>query len=326
MNVLVTGGAGYIGSHTCKQLKKHGFTPITYDNLSRGHKEFVKWGPLVVGDILDSKKVEQTLKEYNVQAVLHFAAFAYVGESVEKPELYYHNNVQGSLSLFEGMLNANVKKLVFSSTCATYGVPEKVPLTEDLSQNPINPYGQSKLIIEKILKDYAPAYDFKSVCLRYFNAAGADRDGDIGENHDPETHLIPLAIEAVLKNKPMKVFGNDYPTPDGTCLRDYIHVTDLAQAHVLALQYLDHASTNFNYFNLGNEKAYSVKEILETVEKVSSKKVPAEIFPRRPGDPATLVSDSTKAKKHLNWKPEISNIKDIIKTAYDWHTKQVSSK
>ncbi len=323
MNILVTGGAGYIGSHTCKQLKKQGYNPITYDNLSRGHKEFVKWGPLVVGDILDTKKVTETLKEYNIQAVLHFAAFAYVGESVEKPELYYRNNVHGSLSLFEGMIQANVKKLVFSSTCATYGMPEKVPLTEDLLQNPINPYGQSKLMVEKILKDFGTAYNFKSVCLRYFNAAGADVESEIGEWHEPETHLIPLAIDGVLKNKTMKIFGTDYPTPDGTCLRDYIHVSDLAQAHVLALKYLDTAEKNFDYFNLGNEKAYSVKEILTAVEKVSGKKVPAETYSRRPGDPSLLVSDSTKAKNILGWKPEVTNINDIIKTAYDWHMKSI---
>jgi UDP-glucose 4-epimerase len=323
MNVLVTGGAGYIGSHTCKQLKKNGYTPVTYDNLGRGHEEFVKWGPLVVGDILDTKKVIETLKEYNIQAVLHFAAFAYVGESVEKPEIYYRNNVQGSLSLFEGMLKANVKKLVFSSTCATYGIPDKVPLTEELPQNPINPYGQSKLMIEKILKDYSMAYDFKSVCLRYFNAAGADLECEIGEKHEPETHLIPLAIEAALKNKPMKIFGTDYPTPDGTCLRDYIHVTDLAEAHVLALKYLDSSDQKFNYFNLGNEKSYSVREIIEAVETVSGKKVPAAVFDRRPGDPAELVSDSTKAKKLLNWKPGISNIHDIIRSAYNWNKKNL---
>jgi len=322
MNVLVTGGAGYIGSHACKQLKKYGFTPIVYDNLSRGHQEAVKWGPFGKGDILDFKKVIQTLKEHNIQAVLHFAAFSYVGESVEKPELYYQNNVQGTLSLLEGMLKANVKKLVFSSTCATYGIPETTPLNEELPQNPINPYGQTKLIIEKILKDYGSAYNLKSVCLRYFNAAGADSEGEIGENHDPETHIIPLAIEAALNKKTLKIFGNDYPTPDGTCLRDYIHVTDLAEAHVLALKFLDQSDKNFEYFNLGNEKAYSVKEIIKATEEASSLKVNAEIYPRRPGDPAILVSDSTKAKKHLNWKPQITDIKDIILTAYNWHKKQ----
>lgn len=323
MNILVTGGAGYIGSHTCKQLKKKGFNPVVYDNLSRGHKDFVQWGPLVVGDILDSKKVEETLKHHQIDAVIHFAAFAYVGESTEKPELYYRNNVQGTLSLLEGMLRANVKKLVFSSTCATYGVPEKTPITEDFPQSPINPYGQTKLMIEKILKDYGSAYNFKSVALRYFNAAGADPECVIGENHDPETHLIPLAIEAAMKNGTLKIFGNDYPTPDGTCLRDYIHVNDLADAHILSLDYLSKTEKYFDFFNLGNEKAYSVKEILKTVEEVSTFKVNAEIYPRRSGDPAILVSDSTKAKKHLNWKPEISNIKDIIKTAYHWHQKNI---
>jgi UDP-glucose 4-epimerase len=322
MNVLVTGGAGYIGSHTCKQLKLSGFNPITYDNLSRGHKDAVQWGPFVAGDILDPLKVEQTLIHHKIEAVLHFAAYAYVGESVEKPELYYHNNVQGTLSLLEGMLKANVKKIVFSSSCATYGIPQKTPITEDFPQNPINPYGQTKLMIEKILKDYGSAYNLRSVCLRYFNAAGADQEGQIGENHDPEPHLIPLAIRSVLKNTTLKVFGNDYETPDGTCLRDYIHVTDLANAHVLALKFLDKTDKTFEVFNLGNEKSYSVKEIIQTVEDVSGMKVKAEIYPRRPGDPAILIADTTKAKKELNWKSEISNIKDIITTAYNWHKKQ----
>jgi len=241
MNILVTGGAGYIGSHTCKQLKKYGLSPIVYDNLSRGHKEFVQWGPFVEGDILDTEKVKKTLEEHKIQAVIHFAAFAYVGESVENPSLYYKNNVHGTFSLLEAMLKANVKNLVFSSTCATYGIPEKIPLMEDMPQNPINPYGQTKLMIEKILRDYGTAYGFKSVCLRYFNAAGADQDGVIGERHNPETHLIPLAIEAALKNKTMKIFGNDYETPDGTCLRDYIHVTDLAEPPLLALKHLHNA-------------------------------------------------------------------------------------
>ncbi|MES2768773.1 MAG: UDP-glucose 4-epimerase GalE [Bdellovibrionota bacterium] len=323
MNVLVTGGAGYIGSHACKQLKKHGLNPIVYDNLSRGHEDFVKWGPLIHGDILDTTKVEQTLKQYQIEAVLHFAAFAYVGESVENPTLYYKNNVQGSLSLLEGMLKANVKKIIFSSTCATYGIPEKIPLTEELPQNPINPYGQTKLMIEKILRDYAPAYGLRSVCLRYFNAAGADPESLIGENHEPETHIIPLAIESALKNKVLKIFGSDYSTPDGTCLRDYIHVADLAEAHVLALKYLNTSDKNFDYFNLGNEKAFSVKEIVKAVEEVSNLKVNAEIYPRRSGDPAVLVSDSTKAKNILKWTPEIKDIKEIIRTAYNWHKKNL---
>ncbi len=321
MNVLVTGGAGYIGSHTCKELKKNGFNPITYDNLSRGHKEFVKFGPLVVGDILDSKKIEDAIREYNIQAVLHFAAYAYVGESVEKPELYYKNNVQGTMSLLDAMLKTNIKKFVFSSTCATYGVPEKVPISEDFEQNPINPYGQTKLIIERILKDYGHAYGLKSVCLRYFNAAGADADGEIGEMHEPETHLIPLTIQSALTGSVLKVFGNDYPTPDGTCLRDYIHVTDLADAHVKALQYLNDSKDNFNFFNLGNEKAYSVKEILKAVEDVTGKKVNAEVFSRRPGDPAALVANATKAKTILKWTPQLPDIESIVSSAFKWHTR-----
>lgn len=323
MNVLVTGGAGYIGSQTCKLLKQSGFSPVVYDNLSRGRKELVRWGPLVEGDILDTKKVQSTLKEMNISAVIHFAAFAYVGESVEKPEIYYRNNVQGTMSLLEAMLQADVKKLVFSSTCATYGIPETIPISEECEQNPINPYGQTKLIIERILKDYGHAYGLKSFCLRYFNASGADRDCETGEMHEPETHLIPLAVQSALTGSVLKIFGDDYPTPDGTCLRDYIHVADLGDAHVKALQFLQNTNSNFEVVNLGNEKSYSVKEVIEETEKITGKKVNAEIFPRRAGDPAALVANSSKAKRILNWKPEFSDIHTIIESAVKWHKHQL---
>lgn len=320
-NVLVTGGAGYIGSHACKQLKKNGYNPIAYDNLSRGHREMVKWGELIEGDILDTNKVFETLKKFNIRSIMHFAAFAYVGESVTHPNLYYKNNVQGSLSLLEAAVQAGVEKFVFSSTCATYGMPEKTPITEDLPQNPINPYGQTKLIVEKMLKDFSRAFLIKTLCLRYFNAAGADLDGEIGEYHEPETHLIPLTIQAALRNTEIQVFGNDYPTRDGTCIRDYIHVTDLAEAHVLALKYLSSTKDNFSFFNLGTTHGYSVKEIVQTTEEVCGVNIQQNIIERRPGDPAVLVANNDKAKRILGWNPQITDIKKIIESAAKWHKK-----
>jgi len=320
-NVLVTGGAGYIGSHACKQLKKNGYNPIAYDNLSRGHREMVKWGELVEGDILDTNKVFETLKKFNIRSIMHFAAFAYVGESVTHPNLYYKNNVQGSLSLLEAAVQAGVEKFVFSSTCATYGMPEKTPITEDLPQNPINPYGQTKLIVEKMLKDFSNAFLIKTLCLRYFNAAGADLDGEIGEHHEPETHLIPLTIQAALRDTEIQIFGNDYPTRDGTCIRDYIHVTDLAEAHVLALKYLSPTKDNFSFFNLGTTHGYSVKEIVQTTEEVCGVNIQQNIIERRPGDPAVLVANNDKAKRILGWSPQITDIKKIIESAVKWHKK-----
>lgn len=321
-NILVTGGAGYIGSHTCKYIKAKGLNPIVYDNFVYGHKKAVQWGPYVEGDLLDTEQVQKTLKDYDIQGVIHFAAYAYVGESVQNPIKYYENNVMGSLSLLKAMQLANVSKIVFSSTCATYGIPQKVPITENLQQNPINPYGQTKLVVENILQDYGSAYGLKSVALRYFNAAGASPESDIGEDHTPETHAIPLALESAITGKEFKVFGTDYPTPDGTCIRDYIHVDDLASAHYLALEYLNHCLQNFSAFNLGTGRGTSVKEILNAVNQVSGKSVNAVFAERREGDPAELVADSSKIQSTLGWKPQYTDINKIIETAYKWELKK----
>lgn len=318
-NVLVTGGAGYIGSHTAKALHAQGYTPVVFDNLSFGHKDFVKWGPFIEGDVLDTEKLITVLREYNIQDVIHFAAFAYVGESVENPGKYYRNNVAGSLSLLQAMQKADSRRIVFSSTCATYGQPKRQPIAESENQNPINPYGQSKLMVESMLKDFAKAHSIKSVALRYFNAAGADPEAEIGERHSPETHLIPLAIQAALGCGPhLKVFGKDYATADGTCLRDYIHVQDLANAHIISLKHLHSKSSGFEAFNLGSGKGSSVLEVIAEVERELDKKVPYEIVNRRPGDPAELVADPKLAKKTLGWKCQYS-LKEIISHACRWH-------
>jgi UDP-arabinose 4-epimerase len=318
-NVLVTGGAGYIGSHTCKALAQQGYQPIVYDNLIYGHPWAVKWGSLEVGDIQDYRRLSQVVRQYQPIATIHFAAFAYVGESVADPAKYYRNNVSGTLNLIECLKDHNLNHLIFSSTCATYGVPKKIPIREDHQQVPINPYGQSKLMIEKILQDFSNAYGFKSVALRYFNAAGADSDCDIGEQHDPETHAIPLILDAIQNSeKPFTVFGTDYDTPDGTCIRDYIHVSDLAQAHVLALQYLQNDGETTAY-NLGNGEGYSVKELINAAERITAKKVKARLGERRPGDPDRLVGDANKIKKELGWTPQFANLEEIIETAWKWH-------
>ncbi len=322
INVLVTGGAGYIGSHTCKYIKSKGLNPIVYDNFVYGHKKAVQWGPYIEGDLLDTELVQKTLKENNIQGVIHFAAYAYVGESVQNPIKYYENNVMGSLSLLKAMRETNVSKIVFSSTCATYGIPQKIPITEDMPQNPINPYGQTKLIVENILQDYGLAYGLKSVALRYFNAAGASPESEIGEDHTPETHAIPLALESAITGREFKVFGTDYPTPDGTCIRDYIHVDDLASAHYLAFKYLEESRQNFTAFNLGTGKGTSVKDILSAVHKVSGKDVNATFAPRRAGDPAQLVADSQKIQSVLGWKPIYTDIHKTIETAYKWEIKK----
>ena len=269
--VLVTGGAGYIGAHACKALSNAGYTPVTYDNLVYGHRAAVKWGPLEEGDISDRRRLELVFHQYKPIAVMHFAAYAYVGESVENPAKYYRNNTAGTLSLLESMKKCSIDKFIFSSTCATYGMPNQIPIVENHPQNPINPYGRSKLMIEWILRDFSAAYDLKYVALRYFNAAGADPQGEVGEKHNPETHLIPLVLDvAAGKSKDIKIFGNDYPTADGTCIRDYIHVTDLARAHVLALErLLDGAASDF--YNLGQGQGFSVKEVVEQVSKVTGK-------------------------------------------------------
>jgi len=320
-NVLVTGGAGYIGSHACKALAKADYIPIAYDNLIYGHESAVQWGPFEQGDILDQNRLDEVIRQYQPAAIMHFAAFAYVGESVDHPGKYYRNNVTGSLTLLEAMHDNGIKHFIFSSTCATYGEPEQIPMTEVHKQAPINPYGQSKLMIEQMLRDFDTAHGIKSVSLRYYNAAGADPDGDTGEDHDPETHLIPLVLDAAAGKRPsITIFGDDYDTPDGTCIRDYIHVTDLADAHVKALKYLEQGGQSTAY-NLGNGKGFSVKEVIDTAKNITGKDIPVEIGPRRPGDPPSLVGDATRIREELNWQPEYDDIETILETAWTWHRK-----
>ena len=320
-NILVTGGAGYIGSHTAKALSRAGYRPVTYDSLVYGRRHAVKWGPFVEGDIADTAKLERVIKDEAIDAIVHFAAFAYVGESVTKPEIYFQNNVVGSLSLLDAMRHTGVKPIVFSSTCATYGMPDRMPITEDTLQRPINPYGETKLMIERALAWYGPAHDIRSVSLRYFNACGADPEGEIGEEHDPETHLIPLILDAALgKRAAIDVFGTDYPTPDGTAVRDYIHVQDLADAHVKALSYLFEGGAT-TQVNLGTGTGNSVTEVIDAVERVTGRKVPKRLVARRAGDPPELVADPSKANSLLGWRPRMSDIDSIIRTAWAWHTR-----
>jgi UDP-arabinose 4-epimerase len=320
MNILVTGGAGYIGSHTCKALSKAGHCPITVDNLVYGHRDFVKWGPFYQVDIRDTDSLAGLMRTEKVDAVIHFAAFAYVGESMREPLKYYDNNVVGSLSLFRAMADAGVSRVVFSSSCATYGVPDVLPIEETAVQNPINPYGRTKWIVEQALRDFALTGQWRSVALRYFNAAGADPEGELGENHDPETHLIPLAILAALGRGPaLTVFGTDYPTPDGTCVRDYIHVADLATAHVKAVESLVDAQDGFRSYNLGTGQGHSVRDILAGVERATGRKVPVQFGERRPGDPPVLVAAVSRAKTDLGWQPRHSSLEEILKTAAAWH-------
>jgi UDP-arabinose 4-epimerase len=317
--ILVTGGAGYIGSHTCKLLSKSGYEPITYDNLSTGYAEAVKWGPLIEGDLHDKEKLSDTLSKYRPSAVIHFAASAYVGESVANPFHYYQNNLGGTLSLLQVMRAQEIDMIVFSSTCATYGAPNIKTINEGCPQNPINPYGQSKLMIEKILFDLAEKGELKQISLRYFNAAGDDRDGEIGESHDPETHLIPLAIQSAFGGPELKIFGTDFDTPDGTAVRDYIHVEDLGRAHIAALEYLLGGGRS-DFINLGTGKGHSVREITTTLRRLGVP-VRASDAPRRSGDPAYLVADPSRAEEVLNWKAQYISIDEIIKTAIKWHKK-----
>jgi len=316
--VLVTGGAGYIGSHTCKALAKAGYTPVVYDSLCRGNAWSVKWGPLEVGDLMDGERLRDVLRKYRPAGVIHFAAFAYVGESMQNPLMYYRNIVAGTVSLLRSMAAEGLDQLVFSSTCATYGTPETNPIRENMPQNPINPYGQSKLMVEQILKDCTQDGSLSAVALRYFNAAGADAEGEIGEVHDPETHLIPLALGAAQGSAPpLTVFGKDHPTPDGTCIRDYIHVTDLADAHVKAFV---HASGNhgFSAFNLGTGSGSSIMEVIRAAEEVAGLEVPFSFGPRRAGDPAALVSDPSLARDALGWSAQHSDLRNILHTAWNW--------
>jgi UDP-arabinose 4-epimerase len=321
--VLVTGGAGYIGAHACKALARAGYLPIVFDNLSRGHRAAVRWGPLVEGELVDRDRLRAAIEQYRVSAVMHFAAYAYVGESVADPALYYRNNLGGSLSLLDAMRAAGVDRIVFSSTCATYGTPASVPIRETAPQLPVNPYGETKLAIERALHWYGQAYGVRSVALRYFNAAGADPDGEIGEAHEPETHLLPLVLAAALgKRPPIEIYGTDYPTPDGTAIRDYIHVTDLVAAHLLALDHLlaGHGSTALN---LGTGRGHSVREVIAAAEAVAGMAIPKREVPRRPGDPPALVADPTRAADLLGWRAEMSNLETIIQTALAWHRNQL---
>jgi UDP-arabinose 4-epimerase len=322
MRILVVGGAGYIGSHTALALADAGHEPVVFDNMVMGHEWAVQWGPLIKGDLNDGDLLRHVLNEQGVDAVIHFAAYAYVGESVQNPRKYFDNNVGGTLTLLNAMLDSGVSDIIFSSTCATYGVPHNVPIDEAHPQTPINPYGETKLIIERALKWYGEAYDLNWAALRYFNAAGADPEGRIGESHDPETHLIPLVIDAALgKRGPVQIFGTDYPTPDGTAIRDYIHVLDLADAHIRALDYLRSGGAN-GAFNLGNGKGYSVREVVDSVQRISGQSVPFEEGPRRPGDPPELIGDATRASETLGWSPHYAELDSIVETAWRWHKQQ----
>ncbi|TAN49180.1 MAG: UDP-glucose 4-epimerase GalE [Rhodospirillales bacterium] len=318
-SVLVTGGAGYIGSHACKALAEAGFKPVTVDNLSTGHEWAVKWGPLEVGDIRDGAFLMRVFDTWKPRSVIHFAGLALVGESAMRPDLYFGNNVAGTLSLLDAMRGKGIGRIVFSSSCTVYGHPARVPLDESLPYDPISPYGASKAMAERLLQDYAAAFAMRAVALRYFNAAGADAGAGIGEAHDPETHLIPLAIAAALrKGSPLPLFGTDYPTPDGTCIRDYIHVGDLAVAHLKSLAWMD-ANPGFAAFNLGNGAGSSVRQVIDAVERISGLKVPCETAPRRMGDSPVLVADSGKARQFLGWSPAIAGLDEIVASAWAWH-------
>ena len=319
-NVLVTGGAGYIGSHTTKLLSRNGYRPIVLDNLSSGHRWAVR-GHFVQGTLADYDLLCDVLSTYRIDSVIHFAANAYVGESMDRPEKYFQNNVVNSLTLLQAMLAKRVKRIVFSSSCTVYGEPRVLPLSEEHPQNPTNPYGDSKLFVEKVLRWYAIAHGLQSVALRYFNAAGADPEGDLGEVHDPETHLIPLAIETALNVRPaLEIYGTDYQTPDGTAIRDYVHVCDLALAHLRALEYLDGGGPSAA-FNLGTGQGHSVKDVIKTVERVSGRRVRLNERARRPGDPPMLVASADKAREELGWEPHYVTLDSIVETAWAWHSR-----
>ncbi len=322
MAILVTGGAGYIGSHINKLLAHEGYETVVFDNLIYGHREAVKWGTLIEGDLKNIDQIEAVFEKYPIEAVFHFAAYAYVGESVAEPEKYYYNNIGCTLNLLKAMRKYGCDKIIFSSSCATYGEPAQMPITEDMHQNPINPYGFTKYAVERIFKDYERAYGLRYVVLRYFNAAGADPEGEIGEAHDPETHIIPLILDAASGKRPnVKVFGTDYPTRDGSCIRDYIHVSDLATAHLLALRHLE-AGKPSQFLNLGNTKGTSVLELIEAAKRVTGKDIPVELSERRPGDPAILVGSSEKAKRVLGWEPIYGDVDTIVRHAWAWHEKK----
>lgn len=320
--ILVTGGAGYIGSHACKVLARAGYRPVAFDNLSRGHREAVRWGPFVEGDLADRARLSAAIAEHRVGAVMHFAAYAYVGESIVDPALYYRNNLAGTLSLLEAMRETGIDEIVFSSTCAIYGIPDRVPIREDLPPHPVNPYGETKLAIERALHWYGAAYGMRSVALRYFNAAGADPEGDIGECHEPETHLVPLVLQAAIGQQPaIDIYGTDYPTPDGTAIRDYVHVHDLAIAHLRALERLRAGGASASV-NLGSGSGHSVREVIAAAEAISGRKVAARAAPRRPGDPPALVADPSLAAEILGWRAQHSDLDTIIRTSLAWHRRR----
>lgn len=318
MSILVTGGAGYIGSHTCKALAQAGFTPIVLDNFSTGHRWAVRWGDLITGDLADQELLVNVLKKYDIQAVVHFAASIEAGESMRRPEKYFRNNLVNTLNLLEAMVQTGVDTLIFSSTCAIYGNPQWLPLTENHPQNPVNPYGETKRAMEQALHWFSQAYGLQYAALRYFNAAGADLEGELGECHDPETHLIPRVLFSLLGGEPVQIFGADYDTPDGTAVRDFIHVTDLAYAHVQALHRAQKTRNNLAV-NLGTGRGYSVREVIASVERVTGQPVPLTTAPRRLGDAPMLVADVTFAQQVLDWHPQHSDLDTIIQTAWKWH-------
>ena len=316
--VLVAGGAGYVGSHTCKALAASGFVPVVYDNLSTGYRHFVRWGPLIEGDLLDKGALERAFTDHRPVAALHFAACAYVGESMEDPAKYYSNNVVGALHFMNAAREGGNVPIVFSSTCAVYGKARTVPISEDALLSPVSPYGRTKLAIEQALSDYDAAYGLRSICLRYFNASGCDPDGEVGESHDPETHLVPRAILAAMKRLvELTIFGDDYPTPDGTAIRDYVHVCDLADAHVAAVHLLLAGGESAS-LNLGTGAGLSVRDVVNAVERVTGLDVPCRVDSRRPGDPAVLVACSSRAKRLLGFSTARSDVETIVRTAHTW--------
>jgi UDP-glucose 4-epimerase len=319
--ILVIGGAGYIGSHMVKQLLQENYEVVILDNLSTGYRRLVTGGQLIVGELGDSELLDRIFRKHKIAAVMHFAAFSLVGESVGMPLKYYRNNISETVSLIEAMIRNEVMRFIFSSTAAVYGEPRETPINEEHTCNPTNPYGVTKRCVERILADCDTAHGLKSVCLRYFNASGADPIGDIGEMHEPESHLIPLVLKSALTQKPINIFGTDYPTPDGTCLRDYVHVTDLADAHMLALNALLEGAASTVY-NLGNSVGYSVRQVIERASRVTGKNIPVMETARRPGDPAILVANSDKIKQSLGWQPQYEALETIIETAWNWHRRQ----
>jgi UDP-arabinose 4-epimerase len=322
-SILVTGGAGYIGSHACKALAAAGYTPVTYDNLSRGFAHAVRWGPLETGDLLDRTRLAAVIRRHRPESVMHFAAVAYVGESTVDPALYYRNNLVGTLTLLEAMRAERLDRLVFSSSCTIFGASAACPISEDAPRVPISPYGATKLFTEQVLADYAAAYGLRAVAMRYFNAAGADPDGEIGEDHDPETHLIPLVLDAAATGRPLTLNGTDYETPDGTCIRDYVHVSDLATAHVLACKGLDRAP-GLAAYNLGTGVGLSNAQIIEAARRCTGQKLEVVAGPRRGGDPPVLTANPAKAMRELGWTPSRSGVTEIIDTAWRWRRRRMA--